>query len=192
MSQEHERQSLLFQCDEAADNPGSVCDARHPKSQVRRYLVQIWGDVEPILHGPYDTEEARFLEAYRLARENYGCVFKLDQEDGEPYVESYIGNDLDPAGSPGQCENGHEWFVFSAALKEVGLVVRCVQCGAMGTVHDPSEQEWSEAFHAPPAQSRWDDDSRIAVRWRSPLSVEQAGDTQGKGILSPQAEGMVA
>lgn len=55
----------------------------------------------------------------------------------------------------------HEWVVFSTALAEVSLLVRCVVCGARGMVDDPSEAEWSEAFHSPSKPYRWVDGSRV-------------------------------
>lgn len=192
MTQEHERQPLPTHCDEHPHDPSPTCHAEHPGTQAKRYLVQVWGDVEPILHGPYDTEEARFQQALLLACENYGCVFRLDAGNGEPYVESYSGNDLDACDSPGPCKDEHEWVVFSAELKEIGLGVRCVQCGAVGAVLDLSEQEWSEAYHARPAHPRWTDDSRVTARWLNPRSVEEDEDTQGEAAPSPQSEGRVA
>ena len=61
-------------------------------------------------------------------------------------------------------ECDHEWVVFSTALKEVCLLVQCVQCGAVGTVDSPSKAEWSEAFHAPSRPYRWNDASRVTIR----------------------------
>ncbi len=94
--------------------------------------------------------------------------------------------------SPLHCNNGHEWVVFSTALKDVCLMVQCVQCGAMGTVDDPDEQEWSEAYYAPSQPYGWDDDSRVTVRGIGPLYVQKASDDHAEGEPSPQAEGRVA
>jgi hypothetical protein len=58
----------------------------------------------------------------------------------------------------------HEWVVFSTTLAECRLMVQCVECGAMGTVDDPSKEEWAEAFNAPSRPYRWQDDSRVTVR----------------------------
>jgi hypothetical protein len=63
----------------------------------------------------------------------------------------------------------HEWVVFSTALKERALLVQCVDCGAIGTVDDPTREEWSEAFHAPERPYRWHDESRVTLR-RGPNS----------------------
>jgi hypothetical protein len=43
-------------------------------------------------------------------------------------------------------------------------MLQCVECGEFGTVDDPSEEEWSEAFHAPAHPYPWHDESRITVR----------------------------
>jgi hypothetical protein len=62
----------------------------------------------------------------------------------------------------GDC--GHEWVVFSTALAERWLMLQCVECGAMGTVDDPSKEEWANAFEAPSRPYRWHDDSRVTIR----------------------------
>ena len=58
----------------------------------------------------------------------------------------------------------HEWVVFSTALKQGWLMLQCIHCGAMGTVNDPTEEEWAAAFHAPTNPYRWEDESRVQVR----------------------------
>lgn len=58
----------------------------------------------------------------------------------------------------------HEWVVFSTALKECWLMLQCVECGIMGTVEEPTKEEWAEAFHAPSQPYRWLDDARVVVK----------------------------
>ncbi len=58
----------------------------------------------------------------------------------------------------------HEWIVFSTALAEVRIMVQCVECGAHGTVDDPTKDEWADAFHAPSQPYLWDDNSRVTIR----------------------------
>jgi hypothetical protein len=58
----------------------------------------------------------------------------------------------------------HVWIVFSTALREVCLMVECPECGAFGTVDDPTLEEWSAAFYAPETPYRWHDDARVTVR----------------------------
>jgi hypothetical protein len=107
---------------------------------------------------------------------------------GGTHPESTLGD----LGIPEMCKDGHEWVVFSTALRDVCLMVQCVECGASGTVDDPTKEEWSEAFHAPTRPYRWDDDARVGVRWRGPLDITRAGDVQGESAFSQPAEGMVA
>jgi succinate dehydrogenase/fumarate reductase-like Fe-S protein len=47
----------------------------------------------------------------------------------------------------------HKWVVYSTALAEVSLLVRCIECGALGSVRDPSEEEWFEG--AAPAEQTY-------------------------------------
>lgn len=61
-------------------------------------------------------------------------------------------------------QHDHEWVVFSTALAEGWLMVQCTICGAMGTVDDPTKEEWSQAFHAPSRPYRWQDGLRVTIR----------------------------
>lgn len=58
----------------------------------------------------------------------------------------------------------HEWVVFSTALQEGWLMLQCVECGMMGTVENPTKEEWSEAFHAPSQPYRWYDDACVVIK----------------------------
>jgi len=58
----------------------------------------------------------------------------------------------------------HEWVVFSTALDDVCLLLECVKCGALGTVDDPTADEWDEAFHASENPYGWGDWGRVTVR----------------------------
>ncbi len=62
----------------------------------------------------------------------------------------------------GDCN--HEWVVFSTALQEVCLMVECVECGAFGTVDDPTKQEWRRAFSASSHPYGWAAKERVTVR----------------------------
>jgi hypothetical protein len=57
----------------------------------------------------------------------------------------------------------HDWWVYSTALTEGWLMLRCAWSGATGTVRDPSKEEWAEAFHAPSKHYRWSDAARVVV-----------------------------
>src|SRR5262245_56911678 len=68
---------------------------------------------------------------------------------------------------PGQCSvsgRGHEWVVYSTALREGWLMLQCVECGAMGTIDDPAPEEWSAAYDAPAIPYRWHDSTRVTER----------------------------
>lgn len=65
--------------------------------------------------------------------------------------------------------HSHKWVVFSTALKERWLLLRCVECGAMATVNDPTKDEWSEAFHAPSRPYKWTDKARVHVQNDPPM-----------------------
>lgn len=58
----------------------------------------------------------------------------------------------------------HEWAVFSTAITEGWLMLQCTRCGLHGTVSDPSEAEWSKAFHAPKRPYKWVQDQRVNVQ----------------------------
>jgi hypothetical protein len=58
----------------------------------------------------------------------------------------------------------HEWIVFSCALSEVWLMLQCIVCGAMGTVDDPTKEEWNEASYSPVKPYIWSDNSRVTIR----------------------------
>lgn len=59
----------------------------------------------------------------------------------------------------------HAWIVFSTAVSDGGcLMVRC-QCGAYGTVNDPTPEEWRMAYFAPSCEYEWaGGDERVQIR----------------------------
>jgi hypothetical protein len=94
-------------------------------------------------------------------------------------IAIHAGSDVSPVqrtplGRPAHQPHEHEWVVFSTALATVSLMVQCVGCGAWGTVDDPSEEEWSAAFHAPSRPYRWGEGSRVRERGYGPLYVTKA------------------
>ncbi len=61
----------------------------------RLFLIQVWGDVEPILHGPYKTDAERLKKAKRLHKEDEGTLIRLDIDvEGVPKVEPFSGSEL--------------------------------------------------------------------------------------------------
>lgn len=59
----------------------------------------------------------------------------------------------------------HEWVVFSTALADGWLMLQCVECGSHGVVESPTATEWSEAFYAPSRPYRWEDSSRVVIKF---------------------------
>jgi hypothetical protein len=57
--------------------------------------------------------------------------------------------------------SGHHWVVFGRTLEEGWLMLQCTKCGLHGTVDDPTQEEWSRAFDAPPNPYPWADEARI-------------------------------
>ena len=60
--------------------------------------------------------------------------------------------------------DSHEWVVFSTALADVCLMLECAECGAFGTVDDPTKEEWAEAFQASEEPYGWEHNSRVTIR----------------------------
>lgn len=60
--------------------------------------------------------------------------------------------------------DSHEWVVFSTATADVCLMLECVECGAFGTVDDPTKEEWSKSFTADEEPFLWEDNSRVTIR----------------------------
>ena len=61
--------------------------------ETRYYLLHIWGDVEPAVLGPYETEKNRDRKARKLRLkdpENHNGIFMLDVPDrGNPKAYAY-------------------------------------------------------------------------------------------------------
>ena len=61
----------------------------------RLFLIQVCGDVEPILHGPFKTDSSRLKKAKRLHEEDEGTLIRLDIDaKGVPQVEAFSGSEL--------------------------------------------------------------------------------------------------
>jgi hypothetical protein len=63
---------------------------------MAKYLVTVWGDVEPAIEGPFPTAIARNKAAARFKMKEEGGVFKLDiDERGKPAIDSYSCAEMD-------------------------------------------------------------------------------------------------
>ena len=55
------------------------------------FLIQVYGYVFPILHGPYKSDAGRLRKAKECLRDNPGTVFRLGLVDGKievcPFTE---------------------------------------------------------------------------------------------------------
>jgi len=68
---------------------GALC---YPVAGMRFFVLQVVGDIEPKLHGPYASQKARDKMAKRLRKETAGedGIFRLDvRADGRPEVCAY-------------------------------------------------------------------------------------------------------
>lgn len=58
------------------------------------YLIEVIGDIEPVLHGPYKTSHSRNGEALLLRMndiEKKNGIFALDIINGKPSIYTYSG-----------------------------------------------------------------------------------------------------
>ena len=65
----------------------------------------------------------------------------------------------------------HKWVVYSTALAEVWLMLKCLYCGAHGSVDYPTSEEWGEAFDAASNPYTWPAKSRVTIRGCLPDTV---------------------
>lgn len=64
------------------------------------YLITVWGDVEPAIEGPFDTDEERIARAaeWRDTEDPMGGAFRLDiDEAGTPTIAPFINHEIDHA-----------------------------------------------------------------------------------------------
>lgn len=50
-------------------------------------------------------------------------------------------------------------------------MLNCVVCGAMGTVNEPSREEWGDAYRAPLEPYGWEDNGRVTLQQSGPTYV---------------------
>jgi hypothetical protein len=61
----------------------------------------------------------------------------------------------------GQNHCDHEWVVFTTITDDEMIMVQCINCLTIGSVHSPSPDEFNEAFGAPSRPYRWEDETRV-------------------------------
>jgi len=57
----------------------------------------------------------------------------------------------------------HKWMVFSTALADTCLMLKCSRCGVFGTVDNPTEDEWDAGFYSPSKPYRWHENDRVKI-----------------------------
>lgn len=57
----------------------------------------------------------------------------------------------------------HAWWVYSTAIRQVCLEVHCSRCALLGTIENPSKEEWARAYSAPREPYLWSDASRVRL-----------------------------
>ena len=78
----------------------------------------------------------------------------------------------------------HDWIVFSTAMAEGCLMLNCSECGAMGTVDDPTDEEWSAAYTCPSRPAPWTENQRVVVREHGPVYVAKQSGRHKAGKIS--------
>ena len=67
----------------------------HPNERPKFYVIQVIGDIEPTLHGPYTHEEKRDAVARQLRKDDGGDlkdgIYPADIKNGKLEVSSYSG-----------------------------------------------------------------------------------------------------
>lgn len=69
------------------------------KSQTAKYMVHVWGDVDPLLLGPYADNKARNKAAGQVEHSSGDfpdMLFKLDiPSKGKPRIAAWSGKEMD-------------------------------------------------------------------------------------------------
>ena len=72
----------------------------HRPGRTQYFVLLVWGDVEPDLHGPYDDPLTQLEVAQELRRadgnQNSG-IYNVIVVDGVPQIAAFSGGDLDGA-----------------------------------------------------------------------------------------------
>lgn len=64
----------------------------------------------------------------------------------------------------------HEWWIFSTCIGTVELMCTCKNCGAFGTVPEPTIDEWDKAFWAPEKPYQWNEPERVFIQKAGKIS----------------------
>ena len=72
-------------------------DAMQLQPDVELYVLGVWGEVEPEMIGPFDTDEERITAAQKYLADNDGAessVFRVDVTDGVPSTSSFTNHEM--------------------------------------------------------------------------------------------------
>jgi hypothetical protein len=70
-------------------------DSNYGELKMERSLIQVWGDVWPILFGPYKTDRERLRKAKQLNKEDPGTLLRLSiDKNGKPFVCPFSAAEL--------------------------------------------------------------------------------------------------
>lgn len=105
-----------------------------------------------------------------LSCETVGGIFMensrdgaLERFDGLPIVELVCE---EPYTILEALPEDRRWEVYSTALQDGVLMLRCRATKAQGIVRKPSREEWAKAFNAPGNPYPWTEPRRVEVTWQ--------------------------
>ena len=62
---------------------------------------------------------------------------------------------------PEKCE--HEWEVYATAHNQGCLELQCTKCALVGSVNNPTKEEWNKAFGAHEKPYKWEENERVEL-----------------------------
>jgi hypothetical protein len=109
------------------------------------------------------TQTFGFISPGMLLKENDEGDFVIDFES-EAICKGQIvlTRDYVETISPQIIQPVHEWWVVSTVLGERALMLECANFRITALVHNPTREEWSEAFSAPDEPYRWLENNRVS------------------------------
>ena len=93
------------------------------KRKTDYYVLMIWGDVEPQLHGPFGTSELRDKKAHELYHKESSThgYYRLEVPRGTPVkIETYSGAEMDACNDEADHRNNTGNWYFSVSSPEYG------------------------------------------------------------------------
>lgn len=161
--------------------------------ELCRYLWDLMMDAGgQSVHFSFATNDERLSVIFLCHDAGYVATASISHEGDTVNIGDWQVSPM-PLKSQGvgivkECFASHRWIVFSTAIADGCLMLNCRDCGAMGTVDDPSSEEWSNAFHAPTTPYSWDDESRVSVRQQGPVYVKKATNSDSSGRIKPPSK----